>query len=210
MTDIMSMKKTLLDDLGAGLAQMSSQLSMNKAKILTFTDEGDTKRIQNLGISDSIADAEKVMAATRAKHTEAEANNIRNFLTDEPGLRVVLLELGEKTGQMKGMAKILDEIKEDRKAAEKRQKSQNEYHIKRDVKKYMSKGVIRKIGLALIRCEAPDIADGLDIVPSTTFATWKPAEVSIHTTEELEGDVYSLVTLLAEAMDEKFALLKKS
>lgn len=79
----------------------------------------------------------------------------------------------------KGILGVPEQLRNDRRAEEKRQKSQACYLVKKDVKQYLNLGVSRKLGMALVRLEigAPiDEGEKLDTLPKTKRRLGTPRE----------------------------------
>lgn len=128
-------------------------------------------------------------------------------------MECVLEEVQQLSVDAKGIVRVLEKVREDRTAEEKRVKSAAEYLVKKDVKKYVAMGVARKVGLCLVRLEAgatgSDGADKLDALPKIVAEKWDPQTTSVHELSAFESGLSRMVALYDEAAKAKAASLQK-
>lgn len=205
----MANKKEKLDLLASAISQCELAATVGQSKLKAL-EETDKPRIQALGLADTIQECELRVQSWSKTLGTMKLNKVQSFPDDEENADSLSVEATALVEEIKACHPILDSIKNDRKASEKRNKSNHDYALKKDCKKYLQKGVCRKLAMMLVRIEEttdPNPPPGhSDVIATTPMGSWNGAKVSIHT---IEGTgIGKFVTLIAETVTSKAASLE--
>lgn len=214
VADTMARKKDLGDKVAEALRQLGGDISAVKNRMVSLQEvREDAEKVKHLGVAETVADCEANVTAWNAELQDMQQKKVHNFPEDEPRMECVLEEVQQLSVDAKGIVRVLEKVREDRKAEETRAKSAAEYLVKKDVKKYIAMGVARKVGLCLVRLEAGatgnDGADKLDALPKIAADKWDPQTTSVHELSAFESGLSRMVGLYDEAAKAKAASLQK-
>lgn len=206
---IMALKKKKLDSLATVISGCELAATVGRSKLKSL-DEQDLLKANELGIKDILRDCEQKAKDWNAKLLAMKANKVQSFLDDEREADTILQAAQTLTEEVKGCHPIIDEVKSDRQAENRRNKSTNEYLIKKDCKKYVQRGVCRKLAMTLVRIEPtsePNPPPGHnEVMQPTDMKTWDSGTVSLH---KLGGTpIGQFMNLIKGCADEKAKALE--
>lgn len=137
----MARKKEFTDKLSAQVSKFQTELADAKAKLKCLDVEEDRTKADNLGIPETICEAEQQLTQWKADLQELQKKKVQAFPDDEATFITISSGMASKASETRGIAGVLDQIRTDRKAAEKRSRSQVDYAAKQEVRKYDRHGV---------------------------------------------------------------------
>lgn len=212
VADTMARKKEMTDQLAEALKRLSAEVAGLKSKLQSLDDvEEDAEKAKNPGVAESVADFEAKLAARAQELKDVRQKRVQSFPEDEGRLQTVLGEVDQMCRDAKGIWGVLEQVRNDRRAEEKRQKSQVDYILKKDVNKYINMGVSRKLGMALVRLEGEvgEAGEKVETLPKIASSAWDAQRPSVHGHDAFPGGVSDLITMFDSAASARVASLKK-
>ena len=207
---IMIRKKKMMDEMGDAIQSLDTAISQGRSKLKELCENPDDRqKVANLGIQETLDASGSFAKEMRELRQRISDKQVACFPEDAAEIEQSTLAVLHREKEAKGCQEVLEQVRSDRKAEDKRQKSQAEYAVKKDVKKYLSKGVCRKLGMALVRIESSADTAVADLLDHTPFSAWKSAQVSVHGFADVEG-LRSFCDLIRPIASEKqVALMSK-
>lgn len=191
----MGRKKELLDKFSEALRNFDINVSTATARLEAVSSKDDQQKIAQLGVNETVLGYK---SAAEEWHKQLHIwleKKVHLFPADEAGVESTMRDIEAKSAEAKGCVKIVDQVRNDRKAEEKRLKSAVDYMVKKDVRKHVAMGVPRKIGTALVRVES-ESTEGLSPVVVSPISEWHPWKASLHTMNDVKASAPGLAELV--------------
>lgn len=214
LPDLMLSKKEMLDVQYNLLKNLEVGVASARSRLAAANNPDDQAKLATLSVNDTLDEADQLLKESNEMTTKIQGRKVQDFPKDESALKKQSKLVKERIHMVKGCNAVIEKVKQDRHNEENRARSAVDYGLKRDLKKYSTQGVMRKIAMALTRIELR--IDGkpadaaVEVLPVQAAADWDAQKVGLFKATDFEEGVFGLLKqFLPEAEAKAKTLVSK-